>query len=85
MSLHTLVFTLQPPKTVISGETVGPLRITALPAAGDNLEPVPSGIHVSLEDCPHENGQLDAVAKRLRATAPGCSDAVSDVFYVLRN
>jgi hypothetical protein len=86
MSLRTLVFTLQPPRTVISGQTFGPLRVAALNAPDASASPVMGKIEISLDDCPDpNNGRASGVPKRLRAKAAGCTDALSDIFYVLQN
>ena len=85
--LRKLVFTRQPPNTVV-GERFGPVQVAVFDDAGKVEETFDGKISVALDQQPIPRdalppGPRKGVPKRLRATAQGCVDGISDVFYLL--
>jgi hypothetical protein len=86
---RTLVFTRQPQKSIVVGETSGPIQVGVLDAAGEHDRSFAGAITITLDEEPiHRDfvplGPTNAVPKRLRARASGCVDAVSDIFYIFQ-
>jgi hypothetical protein len=85
--LRKLVFTRQPPNAVV-GENFGPVQVVVMDDLGQLEEPFDGKISVALDQQPIPRdaippGPPKGVPKRLRATAPGCVDAISNVFFLL--
>jgi hypothetical protein len=85
--LRKLVFTRQPPNAVV-GESFGPVRVAVIDHLGHVDESFDGKISVALDQQPIPrdaipSGPPKGVPKRLRATAAGCVDAISDVFFLL--
>jgi hypothetical protein len=82
-----LVFTGQPTNTVAGGK-IPAIQVDVLDTNGDIDRSFTGNITVTLDDQPLSlDGSVprpeNSTPHRLRATAPGCEDAVSDVFYIL--
>jgi hypothetical protein len=86
-TLRKLVFTKQPADIVV-GATSNALSVIVLDENGNHDPDFGGPISVVMEDAPLSSDELkarppNATPKRLRATAPGCEDGFSNVFYVL--
>lgn len=88
-TLRRLVFTRQPQKNIVANETSGPIQVGVLDAAGEHDRLFAGAITISLDNEPIQQdiipmGPPNATPKRLRASAAGCVDAVSDIFYIFQ-
>jgi hypothetical protein len=83
-SLRKLVFTVQPTDTVdgrISGLKIGVTDEQGNPDTAFN-----GPISLVIENAPVPPGEATSAKgtpKRIRASSPGCEDAISNVFYIL--
>ena len=85
--LRKLAFTRQPQNTVV-GNFTNAISVTVLDENGNPDTDFNAPIHVTTEDVTLSPDELksrppNATPKRLRATSPGCQDALSDIFFVL--
>src|SRR2546430_1425649 len=83
-----LVFTLQPTNT-IKATTIPPVQVAVLDSEGKVDISFTGNITISLDDEPIPLEAIiarpeNSTPYRLRATAAGCVDGVSNVFYVLQ-
>jgi hypothetical protein len=86
-TLRKLVFTKQP-TDIAAGRRSNALCVTVLDENGHHDPDFEGPISVVMEDAPLSSDETktrppNATPKRLRATAPGCEDGLSNVFYVL--
>jgi hypothetical protein len=86
-TLRKLVFTKQP-VDIVAGEKSNALSVTVLDENGNHDPAFKGPISVVMEDVPFSLDEMktrppNGTPKRLRATAPGCEDGISNIFYVL--
>lgn len=82
-----LVFAIQP-KDVVNGATSDKIRLSVVDENGDLDSSFQTPIRLQVENAtPAAEDMtlqpLAAIPMRLRAVAPGCEDAISNVFYLL--
>jgi hypothetical protein len=82
-----LIFTGQPTDTAAGGK-IPAIRVDVLDTNGAIDRSFTGNITIVLDDKPISLDESaprpeNSAPHRLRATAPGCEDAVSDVFYIL--
>ena len=85
--LRKIVFVKQPTDIVV-GATSNALRVIVVDENGDHDAAFDAPISIVMEDAPLSSDEIktrppNGSAKRLRATAPGCEDGVSNIFFVL--
>jgi len=86
-TLRKIVFIKQPADIVV-GATSNALRVIVVDENGDHDAAFDGPISIVMEDAPLSSDEIktrppNGNPKRLRATAAGCEDGVSNVFYIL--